>query len=183
MPLGNSFSITVVWGISVMLHRGIRQSGIDCHSAKADDHLSYAFGLRRSHLALKWKSRQRRSNFVGEHCQVHYMSISSHWKHKKSIHIDCIASNGGVATFFPGEYVTTILNTVSKDIQQEQYFFWVIWWSHCAVNVESWQVRSHAAGRVSFGPWWGTSQNRVAMRVAVRIDYFEETHLQSNSVW
>ena len=100
MPLGNSFSITVVWGISVMLHRGIRQSGIDSHSAKTDDHLSYAFGLRRSHLALKWKSRQRRSYFVGEHCQVHYMSISSHWKHKNSIDIDFIASNGGVATFF-----------------------------------------------------------------------------------
>ena len=32
------------------------------------------------------------------------MCISAHWKRKKYTHIDFIASNGGVATFFPRMY-------------------------------------------------------------------------------
>ena len=34
-----------------------------------------------------------RSDFVGEQSQIHFMSISVHWKHRNSIHNDFIASN------------------------------------------------------------------------------------------
>ena len=61
------------------------------------DHLSCGFGLQRSQLALKWKSPKVGSDFDGQLSHVHFTSISAHWKHKKSIHVDFIASNGGVA--------------------------------------------------------------------------------------
>ena len=44
-----------------------------------NDHLSCGFGLWRIHLALEWKSGQVRSDFVRQHSQVHFMSISTHW--------------------------------------------------------------------------------------------------------
>ena len=37
---------------------------------------------------------QVKSDFIGEQPQVDFMSVSAHWKQKKSIHIDFIASNG-----------------------------------------------------------------------------------------
>ena len=53
-----------------------------------------------------------RSDFIGEQSQVHFMSVSAHWKHTNSIHIDSIASNGGVTTFFFSKSVCLISATV-----------------------------------------------------------------------
>ena len=39
------------------------------------------------------------SDFIGKHSNVYFVSISSDWKQKHSIHIDFVASNGGVTTF------------------------------------------------------------------------------------
>ena len=61
-----------------------------------------------------WKERPAmvRSDFVGEQSQGHFMSILSQRKHIHSIHIDSIASNGGVTTFFPRVYIRRKIHLV-----------------------------------------------------------------------
>ena len=76
-----------------------------------DDHLSCNFGLRLSHLALKRKSGQGKVGFRwGAVTGTFHVNCSPlEGKHKNSIHIDFIASNGGVTTYFPRVYLPTHL--------------------------------------------------------------------------
>ena len=50
-----------------------------------------------------WSESPVKSDLVGEQSQVHFLSILAHLRLKISIHIDLIASNGGVTTFFSQE--------------------------------------------------------------------------------
>ena len=68
-------------------------------------HLSCGFGLSRYPFHWSESPVKVRSDFTGEQSEVHFMSISAHWKHNNAIHNDFIASNGGVTTFFPRVYV------------------------------------------------------------------------------
>ena len=73
------------------------------------DQLSCGFGFRRSHLALKWKFGQGEAQFLWEQSQIHFMSFSAQWRHTKSIHIDFIASYGGVTTPFFQECIYSFM--------------------------------------------------------------------------
>ena len=64
-----------------------------------NDHLSCGFEIRRSHMALKWKSGLGKVGFYWG-AVTGTMLISAHWKHKNSIHIFSIAPNAAVTTLF-----------------------------------------------------------------------------------
>ena len=77
-------------------------------------HLSCGFGLSRYPFHWSESPAKVRSDFTGEQSEVHFMSISAHWKHTNAIHTDFIASNGGVTTFLPRVYVQWNTKNLTK---------------------------------------------------------------------
>ena len=74
-----------------------------CHSAKANlGKCPPKLQFWNSTIPRHWSesSAKVRPDFVGEQSQVYFMSISAHWTHKNSTHIDFIATNVGATTFF-----------------------------------------------------------------------------------
>ena len=86
-----------------------------------NDHLNYSFGLRRSQLALKWKSGHSKGGFAREQSQVHFILIPTHWSQKKPDPCRFYCPKWGVRAFFPRVYcINSSAYTMKRHIYANQ---------------------------------------------------------------